>query len=784
MSFIAESGKKLPLEGEAGKKLPSAGVWGAVKCLGQSFAAGPHGVVLLVFVLIFCLYPEILLGTHSLFYRDFGLFGAPVAAFHRQAFWEGQLPLWNPLNNCGLPFAAQWNTLVFYPFSLLYLLLPFPWSLNLFSVGHIVLGACCMFLLAKDWLGAKHPLAASVAALAFAWNGLTLHSLMWPNNLAALGWMPLVVLHLKHGSLKGGRALFAGALIGGVQMLTGAPEIILFTWLLGLAYALMARGSNAFSLFGVRFASMAALVLGVAAVQLLPFAGLVEASHRDRHLAGGDAWAMPAWGLANFFVPLFRCTPSYLGVFSQTEQQWTSSYYMGGGMVVLVMLALWKVRSWRVRLMGCCLLLAFWFAMGREGGLYDLVLRVLPITGFARYPVKLVVVTATLMSLLAAEGMAWVLEEDQKRSHPAIVWSSFMFLVITALILFVAFRFPFPEDIWSTTWRSGLSRAMWLGLFAALLLLLKVVKKREHQFGIALLLLICMGLDVASHAPRQNPVVTIETVSPADGNAAPVTLKPRVMLSGRFKSFIGSAATADPYETWRGYRRALFSNANILDSQPKADGFFSLYLNEESAVRNYLEARPDFETLPLLDFMGIEKVPHSRVLFSWVTRTNHLPLVTGGQLPVFAAPEQAFQRIMSRAFEPALEVILPPLAREAADEIYDRKPIFSDLEAGEQGLTFHAKAKHPAWVVLAQSYYEPWRLLVDGQRTKIWKANYAFQSFKLPSGEHRVELTYMDSKLYWGMAISLCSLGLCITGAGWKLPTLVGSRPPQARGQA
>src|SRR6185436_15213463 len=72
----------------------------------------------------------------------------------------------------------------------------------------------------------------SIAALVFAWNGLTLHALMWPNNMAALGWMPWVVLAMERAWREGGRRVFAGALIGAMQMLTGAPEIILLTWLI------------------------------------------------------------------------------------------------------------------------------------------------------------------------------------------------------------------------------------------------------------------------------------------------------------------------------------------------------------------------------------------------------------------------------------------------------------------------------------------------------------------------------------------------------------------------
>jgi hypothetical protein len=68
------------------------------------------------------------------------------------------MPLWNPLNNCGMPFLAQWNTLSLYPLSLIYLLLPMPWSLGIFCLAHLFLAGMGMYYLAFRWTG--HRLAA------------------------------------------------------------------------------------------------------------------------------------------------------------------------------------------------------------------------------------------------------------------------------------------------------------------------------------------------------------------------------------------------------------------------------------------------------------------------------------------------------------------------------------------------------------------------------------------------------------------------------------------------
>ena len=84
--------------------------------------------------LFFAEFPDVLLGFKTFVFRDFGLFGYPLAHYYRESLWKGELPLWNPLNNLGLPFLAQWNTMVLYPPSLFYALFPLWWSLPVFCL--------------------------------------------------------------------------------------------------------------------------------------------------------------------------------------------------------------------------------------------------------------------------------------------------------------------------------------------------------------------------------------------------------------------------------------------------------------------------------------------------------------------------------------------------------------------------------------------------------------------------------------------------------------------------
>ena len=82
-------------------------------------------------------FPQVLPGLQTFVVRDYGFFAYPLAHFQQEYYRHGELPLWNPYNNCGMPFLAQWNTMPLYPPSLFYLLLPLHWSLGFFCLLHL-----------------------------------------------------------------------------------------------------------------------------------------------------------------------------------------------------------------------------------------------------------------------------------------------------------------------------------------------------------------------------------------------------------------------------------------------------------------------------------------------------------------------------------------------------------------------------------------------------------------------------------------------------------------------
>ena len=261
--------------------------------------SSPGRFAVLLAVMIFAAFWDVLLGLDTFVVRDFGLFSYPVACFQRQCFWRGKLPFWNPLSCCGLPFLAQFNTLALYPLSFIYLLLPLSWSLPFFCLLHLFIGGMGMYFLAARWTGSRA--GAALAGVVFAFNGLTLNFMMWPSHIATFAWIPWVILLTESGWKEGGRKLVLASLAAAMQILGGGPESILFTWLFLLALALIecVKGEMAVFVLARRFILMGLIAAGLAAAQLLPFVDFVLHC-QSRHQIRGFGVVHAAVGLGKF----------------------------------------------------------------------------------------------------------------------------------------------------------------------------------------------------------------------------------------------------------------------------------------------------------------------------------------------------------------------------------------------------------------------------------------------------------------------------------------------------
>jgi hypothetical protein len=704
----------------------------------------PGRFALLTACLIMACFPGVIAGRDTFFFRDFAIFSYPLAAYHKECFWHAQMPLWNPYNDCGLPFLAQWNTMALYPLSLIYLLFPLPWSLNFFCLFHMWLGGLGMYFLARAWSSSQT--AATLAGLAFLFSGVVLSCLKWPNNIAALGWMPWVVWWTERAHSGNMRVIGVAALINACQMLTGAPEIIALTWgAVGALtiYRILQERRHALAISG-KFVLLVALVAGLCAAQLLPFVELLQNSQRDASFRGSQ-WPMPPWGWANFLLPLFRMFPSYHNVQSQPGQFWISTYYVSIVLVLLAVIAISKVRSSKVWLLGALLLFSMWMALGEHGYLYTWLRATVPGIGMMRFPIKFVVLADFLLPLLGAIGLKYLMDRQHQRA--ATIWTPALLLgaIIAGLVVFNELN-PFRYGTAFLTTSNGLWRLVFL--VATAMLLIPIAKR-----GAVPLLCLLVVADGLTHTTWENPVAPrwVYEGSVAQLQPWPELGKARAMISPEAAETVDHLKLDSPAEDVMASRLALYCNVNLLERIPKVDGFFALYPREIARVQDFCYSSTNLPPAGILDFLGVNQITARCTWKTWEHRDTALPLITS---PPFAqqAPTNPAD-LFSTNWNPRELVFLeriPGTTNFAPAKV-------EHIDWSPHRITVKASAPGPSLLVFAQTFYPAWKATIDSAPTSIFRANGAFQCIQIPTGSHEVVLVYSDRAFHLGVLFSSLS---------------------------
>ena len=720
----------------------------------RCFAAG-FGILVVVS------FYSVLLAGQSFVLRDFSVFGYPLADYHRQAFWAGEIPLWNPLSYGGIPFLAQWNTMTLYPGSLLYLLLPMPWSLNFFCVVHLYLAGLGMYFLLRHWTGSN--ISGTVAGLAFGFGGLVQNSLMWPNNIAAFGWLPWVLLAVQLGVSEGGRCLFVAMLAGAIQMLTGAPEVILFTWLLAgvLFLALALPDRETIRRAGRRFTLIVLAVAALCAIQLLPFFDLLSVS--ERATAGGtDAWAIDFDGWVNLLAPLFETRTKGIGAYFHDSQAWTHSFYVGGAVLWLAVVALTANPDTRTKVLLGTLLVAYWLATGSKGWLYGWVAYYTPLD-MIRYPVKWVIVLSAGLPMLAGLGMRALL-------RGAASGRASMVIGIAVAVCLMMARTEEPDNLAA----SEVTQNLWLRLFAAagiVGLLVACVRARdlEGKSRMIIVAVLVLWADLRWHQPNLHP--TIDRNWYGQPNPSLPTLSAETVAGVQRMHPSRSrqeqnlfAADASLLDAFKLVRISMFNNWNLVEGTAKMNGFYSLWLPTQRTLADALHQDPAQLPGGLADFLGIEYVSPTENTIDWIRRPNVAPLVQVGQ--ELRPATNIMTQVFSPEFDGSKVAYFEDHHVQGAKRIAASSATVTNVMIGSAAVSFTVRAPAETVATVAHSFHHGWQAAIDGERAELLKVNIGAQAVVVPAGEHQVEIRYEDDAFVIGRWITL--LTLCVLAWRWR----------------
>jgi hypothetical protein len=445
----------------------------------------------------------------------------------------------------------------------------------------------------------------------------------------------------------------------------------------------------------------------------------------------------------------------------QPDQYWTSSYYLGIGVLVLALLATWKIRRPLIWLMALLALLSFILALGTNAFLYPILRKSVPLLGIFRFPVKLIIPAMMVLPLLAAMGL-WVLQQasstgPRNPTRLLFVWGGFVLVLIAAV---TSFGCLFPYRDGNVLW-SGLSRgAVLLGILSVVTALIWRCQPGKVQLTYLALLLPCLvWFDMLTHVPNQNPTVEPWIYFAAQESIRKPAEGQRMLTRQDTDYRILESMRNDAPNDVVSKAMSGHGDFNLIAGVAKINGMYSLHVREAFELTLNLYAQSNFATLPLVSFLGSSLIPHPERPYSFTSRTNAMPLVYAGQKPLFLPTNELFFYVLSRTqFDPRKEVVLPLEAQSRITATNFSSAQVKMLRRTAHEIEFEVSTPQATMVTIAQTYYPAWRAWVNNVETPLLRANFAYQALEVPAGTQRVRLKYEAKAFKAGTLFSLFAL--------------------------
>ena len=203
----------------------------------------------LLVALLFAFFADVLLRDRQFAFQDAGHYYYPLLRRVQQEWEAGRWPLWAPESSAGTPLLGNPTAAVLYPGKLVFFLLPHPWAVRAFTVGHIALAFGAMWVLLRGWEVSE--LGALLGAIAYAFGVPVLSQTSNVIFLVGAAWTPLGFLATDRWVRCRRRVALPGlAVVLALQVLGGDPEAAYVTLACAVGYAAVLAAARPPSVVG------------------------------------------------------------------------------------------------------------------------------------------------------------------------------------------------------------------------------------------------------------------------------------------------------------------------------------------------------------------------------------------------------------------------------------------------------------------------------------------------------------------------------------------------------
>jgi hypothetical protein len=733
-----------------------------------------------------------------LFYREFVfapdrvLFGTDMLdqAFQLRKFGVEEIrsgrgfPLWNPYVYGGLPYLAVLPGPVFYPTSLLYLLMPLHRAIGWTFVLHTALGGLLGYAAARSLrLGAG---ASALAGLAFMFTGMVVSTAYGGHDgrMFAMVLAPAAFVCVVRGLETGWPGWFAGmGVVVALQAFTPHVQVMYYASLLLVLYAalsLVATWKSGERRRALRLAGLLAAGFGiaglVAAAQLVPTWRILEIAVRGGTGESGygfaASWALPPQEISALALPDLVGS---LGTYWGTNPFKLHTEYLGAVPLALALVGLTGLRrDGRALRLGAVALVALLFALGAATPLHRVTYHLVPFVSRFRAPSMMLGPGALYVALLA--GLGWERLAAARRGEGggegrALPWG-WLGALSAPFLLFGLAALASPAGLvrWAHTtlfppgWDRlpgpgglGTLRANGAFLLAGFGLTLAaargLARRGWRPAPILFLLLALLVADLWRVDARYVTTLTTAEAFPDDPAAE------------RLRESLGPGERVFPVPG----RRTWGPNELMGSRVPSVTGSQNFRLEWYERLTGGISYRnlgvPVSWALLDVAYVAVDEPVETPLL---------APFGSGARGSVYAVAEErphawfpsaveatrdtaaALRRVLGLEDPESLAVVeadAAPPAGAGSARLVSSEPneVVLELETERTGLLFVSEIWHPSW-----------HAFVDGVEVEVLRTNVAFRGVVVPAGARELRFRYSPAEFRLGFALS--ALGLLLAG--------------------
>lgn len=697
-----------------------------------------------------------------------------------------QIPLWNPYIFSGMPFVGDSQSGIFYPFSLLFYIIPvnlafgYGFLLDIFLIG--------VFTYTYSRIIGLTTFSSLVSSLCIMFNG-TVILRIYPGHLSILDsivWFPLLlvfyeltikrnsILYAVFSSIPLTMILFSGHIQPGIYSVISSVIYfyIRYVYESGLNKRLLVAPLISIT-----------LALSLSAIHILPLLELAHTSQRTNGLAYNFAsdFSLPPKQLVSFILPHFFGSPLNQTYWGRGNFEGLAVYSGIFPLILASIALLWSKNKYTI-IFTILAIFSLLFSFGKYGFVFPFFFDYVLGFNVFRVPSRFLFVFGFSLSILAGFGSnilfsnLTVIQKKIKRLSKLLAVTAFFGIFIC--VLFYTFRNKlslYESFILHNSYAVGINHFILLNMFrkdvavlffflllSALILHLSINGKNSIIRWAAVILIVGdLWIYSLPFYTTKDPSLVFKTPEIVR-KIKEDTKQFRVFdISGQFitplnkekiESVTGINSTALSY--YRGY---LWLAGDHLEN--KDENFLDFYNIKNFTVLKLLNTKYIISQNEIRD-KRLKKVYKDTFFLYQINDTLPRAFVVPN-LKVLTSQKKILAELAKDTFDPKVTVILDKDPKISNSTTQEFKPV--DVKEYEPNrIILQTEVSSDTILFLSEVWYPGWKAYDNGYKTEIFKANYIFRSIYLKKGSHKIIFIYYPISYKIGKTISIISLFLFI----------------------